>query len=133
MRGMIIAGFIAVLLTNIAIANQIIQRHTVKKGETLSMLADRYDTTVQQIKKWNGISRNTIYPGQTIIVGKYQAKPKNVYTVKKGDTLSSISKKTGVSVEKLKAYNNLNSGRLYPGQMLSLSSVEAQKSESTKD
>ncbi|MCM8788946.1 MAG: LysM peptidoglycan-binding domain-containing protein [Candidatus Omnitrophica bacterium] len=133
MRGMIIAGLIAVLLTNIAIANQIIQRHTVKKGETLSMLADRYDTTVQQIKKWNGISRNTIYPGQTIIVGKYQAKPKNVYTVKKGDTLSSISKKTGVSVEKLKAYNNLNSGRLYPGQMLSLSSVEAQKSESTKD
>ncbi|MCM8827974.1 MAG: LysM peptidoglycan-binding domain-containing protein [Candidatus Omnitrophica bacterium] len=133
MKTMFVAGLVALFFTNIAIANQIIQRHTVKKGETLSSLAAKYNVSVEQIKKWNGISRNTIYPGQTIIVGKYQTKEKNVYTVKKGDTLSSISEKTGVSAEKIKNYNSLSSNKLYPGQTLALTKIETKKSGVTND
>ncbi|MCX7706194.1 MAG: LysM peptidoglycan-binding domain-containing protein [bacterium] len=116
------------MFTNFAMTDQIIQRHTVRKGETLSSLASKYNTSVEQIKKWNNFSSSRIYPGQNIIVGKYQAKSKveNVYVVKKGDSLSSISKKTGISVEDLKAYNNLDSDKLYTGQKLVLKKPEVQ-------
>ncbi|MCM8814877.1 MAG: LysM peptidoglycan-binding domain-containing protein, partial [Candidatus Omnitrophica bacterium] len=132
MRKIATMTFSTLILINFAIANQIIQRHTVKKGETLSSLASKYNTTVEQIKSWNGLSRNTIYPGQTIIVGKYEVKEKDVYIVKKGDTLLSISKKTGVSVEKLKNYNDLGSGIIYPGQKLALTKPETKKTEQIK-
>ncbi|MGB9642179.1 MAG: LysM peptidoglycan-binding domain-containing protein [Candidatus Ratteibacteria bacterium] len=105
-------------------ANTIIQRHTIKKGETLSSVAQKYNTTPEQLKKWNNLTSNKIYPGQTLIVNKYETAQKtadsNYYIVKKGDTLSSISNKTGVSVEKLKAFNNLKTNALFPGQKLAL-------------
>jgi len=105
-------------------ANTIVQRHTIKKGETLSTVAKKYNTTPEQLKKWNNLTSNKIYPGQTIIVNRYETSQKdsdsNYYIVKKGDTLSSISDRTGVSVEKLKAYNNLKTNTLFPGQKLAL-------------
>lgn len=123
--------FMMLLFIKIASPEQIVQRHTVKKGETLTSLASKYKTSVDQLKKWNNISTNKIYPGQTIIVSKYQEKQKadNIYIVKKGDTLSTISEKTGVSIEKLKIYNNLESTRLYPGQKIALSGSETKPSK----
>jgi len=120
-------------------ANTIVQRHTIKKGETLSTVAKKYNTTPEQLKKWNNLTSNKIYPGETIIVNRYETVQKNYdtnyYIVKKGDTLSAISIKTGVPVEKLSAYNDLKTNTLYPGQKLSLvqqekvqkSNVEAEK------
>lgn len=121
MKKLIIVS-LAMFLTNFSLANEIVQRHVVKKGETLSSLATKYNTSIEQLKKWNNISNNKIYPGQNIIVKKYETKQRNddTYVVKKGDTLSSISEKTKISVEKLKSYNNLESDKLYPGQKLVL-------------
>lgn len=125
--------FLALIFVQFSIADQIIQRHTVKKGETLSSLAQKYNTSVENLKNWNNIKKNTIHPGQVLIVGKHEAKTKteNVYIVKKGDSLYTISKKTGVPVEKIKDYNNLKSNSISPGQKLVLSKPE-QKNEIAK-
>lgn len=40
--------------------------YTVRKGDTLGLIAERYNCTVAELKSWNGISGNTIYPGQKL-------------------------------------------------------------------
>jgi len=129
----------SLLCTGIAKSEYIVQRHIVKKGETLSSLAEKYNTTVEQLKKWNNISKNTIQPGQSLIVNKSEAKSKKdevptTYIVKKGDTLSSISKNTGVPVEKIKQYNNIESSNINVGQKLVLKKQDQQsaKAKSTE-
>ncbi len=44
--------------------------HTVKKGETLGKIADKYDCTIADLKKWNKIKGDTIEIGQKLIVKK---------------------------------------------------------------
>ena len=136
MKNKITVLIVLLTLASLSFADQIIQRHKIKKGENLASLATKYNTSVEQLKKWNGITGNRIYPGQIIIVGKYQSQAKTndaIYIVKKGDSLFSISKKTGVSVEKLKAYNNLGSDNLFPGQKLVLSKTDKQSSQNKEN
>jgi membrane-bound lytic murein transglycosylase D len=44
--------------------------HTVKKGETLAKIADKYDVSISDIKKWNKLKSDTIEIGQKLIVQK---------------------------------------------------------------
>ncbi len=44
--------------------------HQVRRGETLSGIADRYDVTVAQIKKWNGLRGSTVKAGQRLTIKK---------------------------------------------------------------
>ncbi len=46
------------------------QYHTVKKGETLASIADKYDCTVTELKKWNGLKKDVIEIGQKLQVSK---------------------------------------------------------------
>jgi len=55
--------------------------HTVKKGETLSSIADKYNVTVKQLKSWNGLKSDEIKSGQKLKVGEVKKE-----TVKKKDT-----------------------------------------------
>ena len=43
-------------------------RHRVKSGETLHRIARRYDVTVNQVRAWNRLTGNTIYPGQVLTI-----------------------------------------------------------------
>ena len=43
-------------------------RHRVKAGETLHRIARLYDVTVNQVRAWNGLAGNTIYPGQVLTI-----------------------------------------------------------------
>ena len=62
--------------------------YIVKKGDTLSEIALKYHTTVNELVKLNNIkNKNLIKVGQKILL------PNNKYVVKKGDTLSKIAKK----------------------------------------
>ncbi|HPP66467.1 MAG TPA: LysM peptidoglycan-binding domain-containing protein [bacterium] len=116
------------IFTIVARAAYITQYHTVKKGETLSSVAAKYNVSVEEIKNWNNIKSNKIVVGQNLIVKKYPGNEASAYyTVKKGDTLSGISTKTGVSMKRLQEYNNLSaSSVLYPGQKIRIVS-ETQK------
>ncbi|MEM8584172.1 MAG: LysM peptidoglycan-binding domain-containing protein [Bacteroidota bacterium] len=49
--------------------------HTVSRGETLYGLSRTYSTSVDQIKQWNNLSSNDIFPGQQLIVGQSVAQP----------------------------------------------------------
>jgi len=101
--------------------------HTVKNGENLGLIANKYGCSVSQLKAWNNLSRSTIHPGQKLKVRKPEVSMKvdenaeYVYhTVKSGDTLWDIAKLyDGVTVNQIKELNNItNASRLKPGEKI---------------
>lgn len=104
--------------------------HTVRNGENLGLIAKKYGISVSQLKKWNGLSKNMIKPGQKLKVSASSSskekvassKPKGdlkYHTIKKGDTLWDLAKKYNSSVTDIKQWNSIsNSYRLKPGQKL---------------
>lgn len=101
--------------------------YTVKKGDTLYSIARIYHTTVEEIKKLNYLTSNQLYLGQVLRIPEVYTKPEemylpeyNNYQVKKGDSLYSISKKFGVSIELLMQDNALANQVLVVGQNLKI-------------
>ena len=115
--------------------------HVVKKGESLGSIARKYGVTVSSIKNWNRLKRDTITVGQRLTIyrsgapmaqaGKTTPSKSNsnnkqatptvrTHTVKKGETLSSISRKYGCTVNDLKKWNNLKSNTVIVGQKLKI-------------
>lgn len=97
--------------------------HTIKKGESVGVIAKKYGLSVVELKKMNNLKSNLVYPGKKLVVGKSnvaQASANKYYEVKKGDSLYSISKNlSGVTIAKLKALNNMNeNATLIPGMKL---------------
>lgn len=113
-------------------------QHKVQDEETLFSIAKEYHITVQQLKKWNNLSGNTISIGQVLIIKKaienHQTKSDS-YTVKSKDTLFSIAKNFGVSVAQLQRWNNLSGTSIGLGQVLKVRAAikkEAKKKISVK-
>jgi membrane-bound lytic murein transglycosylase D len=102
------------------------QYHTVRSGENLWGIANKYGTTIGQIKSSNRLKNNTIHRGKRLLVYNYKNTKKTVakkdskgrYTVRNGDSLWVIAKKFGTSVTRLKNKNNLRSNSIYPGKVL---------------
>lgn len=101
--------------------------HTVRSGENLGLIAQKYGCSVAQIKSWNNLSRSTIQPGQKLKVSKPASSVKIdenaeyiYHTVKSGDTLWDIAKLyDGVTVNQIKELNNItNARRLKPGEKI---------------
>ena len=90
--------------------------YIVLKGDTLSSIATKFDTTVSQLASLNNITNvNRIYVGQLIKVPSSSA----TYTVKTGDTLSGIAQKYQTTVDKLVQLNDIpNKNLLCPGQVI---------------
>lgn len=113
-------------------------RHRIRKGETLSHIARRYDTTVAVLRSSNNVLRsNTIRAGSHLLVpvaakeparyaavAKLSSTPrsstgnKQTYKVRSGDSLWSIAQKHNVKVSQLTVWNRLDSGTIRPGQKL---------------
>lgn len=96
--------------------------HIVQWGETLSHIALRYGTTVQYLATTNGIANpSRIYAGQRLTVPCGTPPPSGVwYTVRYGDTLSSIAWRYGVNVwDIVQANSNIvHPNRIYAGQRI---------------
>ena len=97
----------------------------VKYGDTLSKIAEMYNTSYQYLAKINNIPNpNLIYIGERILVVPFKTQIKHdaghiLYTVKRGDTLTWISKEYNVSIESIVELNNIiNSNLIYIGQEL---------------
>ena len=90
--------------------------YVVKKGDSLWIIANKYDTTVDEIKRANNLSSNLLSIGQTLIIPS--TSNYITYTVKKGDSLWIIANKYNTTVAKIKKLNNLSSNLLSIGQTL---------------
>jgi len=112
-------------------------RYRVRSGDYLGKIAERYGVGVSQVKKWNGLKSNnlkvgqrlTIYPripvtniNKTSLAKTTTQNNVKIYTVKNGDSLWSISQKfPGVTVQKIKNWNDISSNKLKPGMKLKVS------------
>jgi membrane-bound lytic murein transglycosylase D len=102
-------------------------KHTVRRGESLSVIARKYGTSVSTIAQANGIKNyHRIRAGQvlTIPYGDGAPLPQNpgVHVVRRGETLTSVAHRYGLRVNDIAAWNDLRSRDLiYPGQKLIVS------------
>lgn len=93
--------------------------YTVKKGDSLWLIANKYGTTVDELKNANNLKSNSLSIGQTLIIPEKKEGTSNIsYVVKKGDSLWLIANKYDTTVEKIKSTNNLKSNTLSIGQVL---------------
>ena len=125
--------------------------HTVATTETIYDIAAKYHVTINELKAWNNMSDLSIKPGEEIRIkkpdnnnsntrlknGKLPDPPQTsnngqgiinkdgIYTVDKGETLYSISRKTGVSVNELREINHLKDYSVNVGQQLILKKDKA--------
>ncbi|WP_244913445.1 LysM peptidoglycan-binding domain-containing protein [Heyndrickxia sporothermodurans] len=117
--------------------------YKVKNGDSLWKIANKYDTTVANLKKLNNLKSDMIKPNQVLTVSKSTKTVSKVstakntstsktYTVKKGDSLSKIANMYKVSVANLKSWNHLKSNIIYPGDKLKVSSQNSTTSQSKK-
>jgi membrane-bound lytic murein transglycosylase D len=111
--------------------------YTIKRGDNLWDIGQRYGVTVEQLCAWNGLSKNSVLtPGKTLTlwssvkaeiipVAAYTVSSEKqehiTYTVKQGDSLWIIARRHGVSVDQLQKWNGLNKrATLRPGQNLDI-------------
>ena len=102
---------------------------------------------VSQIKSWNGLRSNTIYPGQKLVLfgsgsSKYYATSKSplnrssvksAHKVKRGENLGVIAKKYKCTTTDIKEWNNLKNSNIFPNQNLVVYKPAEKKSASVKD
>ena len=98
--------------------------YIVKKGDSLYSIANKYNTTIDELKRINNLTSNILSIGQVLKLPSDKVsdieKEENTisYTVQKGDSLYSIAKKYNTTVDRLKQLNNLSSNLLSIGQIL---------------
>lgn len=93
--------------------------YTVKRGDSLYLIANAFNTTIQKIKSQNGLKSNLLRVGQKLTI--YAGTPEGavIYTVKSGDTLFKIAQRHGMNLSVLLQMNGLtNRSKIYPGQNL---------------
>jgi peptidoglycan DL-endopeptidase LytE len=114
-----------------ASASSSAKTYTVQSGDYLSKIGQKFDVYVAELKEWNNLTSDVIYPGQVLKVsasGDTTTQPKpatngSTYTVQSGDTLSHIAIRYDVSVSQIKSWNGLTSDTIYVGQKLSIGST----------
>ena len=96
--------------------------YTVKSGDSLWSIANKYNTTVSNLKSLNNLSSDVLQIGQVLNVPSNSVSMGNTYTVKSGDSLWNIANRYGISVAELKSLNNLSGDVLQIGQVLNVPS-----------
>ncbi|MDD5888970.1 MAG: LysM peptidoglycan-binding domain-containing protein [bacterium] len=115
--------------------------YIVQKGDTLYSIASIYGISVQELKGLNNLTSNTLYIGEQLLVPSIDVSPPEeqlppsqdyqIYTVKKGDSLWSISKKFNITIPELVEINNLKNYNLQIGDELKVPLTEQSKNTYT--
>ena len=94
--------------------------YTVRAGDTLWLLANRYGTTVEAIKRLNGLTSDALQIGQTLRIPLSQSQQYITYTVRPGDTLWLLANRYGTTVDAIRKLNGLSGSNLSIGQVLKI-------------
>lgn len=98
--------------------------YIVKKGDSLYSIANKYNTTIDELKRINNLTSNILSIGQVLKLPSDKASAveneENTisYTVQKGDSLYSIARKYDTTIDRIKKLNNLTTNLLSIGQVL---------------
>ncbi len=98
-------------------------KYIVKRGDSLWIIARRFDTTTKKLQKLNNLLNTNLHIGQVLKIPGQKASPaptkKNIYLVKRGDSPFMIAKQHNVPLERFLRTNNLTAGcKIYPGQQV---------------
>lgn len=118
-----LAALLAAVLVLGAPALAVEGHYTVKKGDTLWAIAQRYHLDLASLKRLNNLDTHLIYPGQVLklpVPDQISAPQGRIYIVRRGDTLWQIARRYRTTVEAIKEYNRLSHNLIYPGQRLRL-------------
>ncbi len=104
------------------------QPYSIRRGDTLAKIAQKYHTSVDVLKRINFLKNNRIYPQQWILVPvvadaktrqKYFAANKRMHIVQSGENLSTVAAYYGARVRQLMRWNNIRTPhKIYPSQVL---------------
>lgn len=117
---LIYVGQILKIPKNSSSSNNKYINYKVIRGDTLSQIAYKYGTTVSRLASINNIKNpNLIYVGQQILIPTNLGETIELYTIKYGDTLTSIAKKFATTINKIATENNIkNINIIYAGEVL---------------
>ncbi|ADU29178.1 LysM peptidoglycan-binding domain-containing protein [Evansella cellulosilytica] len=113
--------------------------YTVKSGDSLSVIARNYNTTVAELRSLNGLNSDLIRVGQVLQVPQAQSgnqsqqQSATTYTVRAGDSLWKIATDHNLTVNQLRQFNNLSSDVIRVGQVLRLTSSSNTNNTSTNN
>jgi cell wall-associated NlpC family hydrolase len=130
--------FVLFLLLSFS-SNVLATQYKVKNGDSLYSISKKFGVSVKQIKQANNLQQSKVKKNQVLNIStkessKDTAKSKSkstYYTVKKGDTLSKIARKTQFPMKKIMALNHVNQRSLRVGQRLVLARKAKVSKEST--
>ena len=101
-----------------------LEEYIVQRGDSLWTIARQFETTVNELRRLNNLNSDVLQIGQVLKVPRIsvspEVSPETTYTVQSGDSLWSIARKFGISVDTLKQANNLVNNLLQIGQILKI-------------
>jgi len=115
-------------------------RYKVRSGDNLSKIAKKYGVTPQALRDANHLKSNALKIRQVLVIPGHKGKIKKaskekerkalpadreIYVVKKGDTIYSVAEDAGISVKALRKMNRLSSKKLKRGQRIVIPKREA--------
>ena len=89
--------------------------YIVVSGDTLWSIANRYNIDINELRRINNLTTDTLTIGQRLRVPRVSS---NTYTVQSGDSLWSIAKRFNITVDRLRQLNNITNDMLRIGQIL---------------
>jgi LysM repeat protein len=101
--------------------------HTVAAKETMFSISQAYGVSIEEIKQWNGLTDNSLSIGQELVIkkgGSVSATPqtttstKGLHIVAAKETMFSIAKQYGVTIQQIKDWNKLEGNEISIGQEL---------------
>lgn len=98
--------------------------YTIKKGDSLYSIANKYNTTIELLTDINMLTSSNIYPGQVLLIPSTKNTTSDYYfenyIVNDGDTIEQIANKEGIDPVLIGLYNDFSSYKLLEGQIIKI-------------